>query len=97
MNPEDKISQLRQTLAEHNFNYYVKAEPTIADTEYDFLMKELEALELKHPEFYHADSPSQKVGGAVNKAFASFTHSNKMLSLGNTYNEEELKEFDASV
>lgn len=97
MNPKERISQLRKDLTAHNVNYYVKAEPTISDAEYDFLMKELENLEQKYPEFYDADSPSQKVGGAVNKGFESFTHFNRMLSLGNTYNEEELKEFDKRV
>lgn len=97
MDIKNKLSQLRQNLEQHNYNYYVKAEPTISDTEYDFLMKELEALESDHPEYFDADSPSQKVGGAVNKSFESFQHLNPMLSLGNTYNEEELKEFDKRV
>jgi len=97
MDAQSKLNQLRKELEQHNFNYYVKAEPTISDTDYDFLMKELEALEAQYPQFNDPDSPSQKVGGAVNKSFESFTHQNRMLSLGNTYNEEELKEFDARV
>jgi DNA ligase (NAD+) len=97
MAPKERIEQLRAELEEHNFNYYVKAMPTISDEAYDFLMKELESLEMQHPEYFSADSPSQKVGGAVNKSFESFTHLNPMLSLGNTYNEEELRAFDERV
>ena len=97
MDVKNKLSQLRKNLEQHNYNYYVKAEPTISDTEYDFLMKELEAMEADYPEYYDADSPSQKVGGVINKSFESFQHLNPMLSLGNTYNEDELKEFDKRV
>lgn len=97
MDVKNKLSQLRKNLEQHNYNYYVKAEPTISDTEYDFLMKELEAMEADYPEYYNADSPSQKVGGVINKSFESFQHLNPMLSLGNTYNEDELKEFDKRV
>ena len=74
MDVKNKLSQLRKNLEQHNYNYYVKAEPTISDTEYDFLMKELEAMEADYPEYYNADSPSQKVGGVINKSFESFQH-----------------------
>lgn len=93
----EKINALRAELKKHNYLYYVKAEPIISDYEFDIKLKELEALEAKYPEFYSEDSPTQKVGGKVNKSFQTIAHEKPMLSLGNTYNEEEIREFDQRV
>jgi len=97
MNPKERIDTLRKQLSEYNYQYYTLANPTISDSEFDFLMKALEDLENEFPELKSPDSPTQKVGGAVNKNFESFTHQHQMLSLGNTYNEDELIEFDNRV
>ena len=92
--PKIQIDALTRELKEHNYNYYVLAEPTISDREFDRLLKELEALEKEFPELAHLDSPVKVVGGAVTKNFITKKHSRPMLSLGNTYSEAELREFD---
>jgi len=94
---QEKIESLRKAVSEHNYQYYVLAQPLISDYEFDMLLQELIQLESKHPEYFDANSPTQKVGGAVNKNFESFTHEYPMLSLGNTYNEEDLRDFDQRV
>lgn len=94
---ENRITLLRKDLSQHNYQYYVMAEPTISDYEFDQLLEELQRLEKEHPEFYDPDSPTLKVGGAVNKNFEYFTHQYPMLSLGNTYSEEELRDFDQRI
>lgn len=94
---KERIEFLRKVLSEHNYRYYVLAEPNISDYEFDKMLEELQVLEKEWPQFENPDSPSRKVGGEINKSFPSFTHEFPMLSLGNTYNEEELKEFDARV
>ena len=94
---QEKIESLRKAVSEHNYQYYVLAQPLISDYEFDMLLQELIQLEAKHPEYFDANSPTQKVGGAVNKNFDSFTHEYPMLSLGNTYNEEDLRDFDQRV
>ena len=94
---QEKIESLRKAVSEHNYQYYVLAQPLISDYEFDMLLQELIQLEAKHPEYFDANSPTQKVGGAVNKNFESFTHEYPMLSLGNTYNEEDLRDFDQRV
>ena len=97
MDFKQRIEHLRKELSEHNYRYYVLAQPSISDFEFDKMLEELIALEKEHPELIDPDSPSQKVGGAVNKSFESFQHQYPMLSLGNTYSEEELKDFDDRV
>jgi DNA ligase (NAD+) len=100
MTPEQartRIDELRNALHLHNFNYYVKSEPTISDFEYDLLIKELQALESAFPEFDDENSPSRRVGSDLNREFESYEHRYPMLSLGNTYNKEELEEFDQRV
>jgi DNA ligase (NAD+) len=100
MTPEQaqkRISELRKILQQHNFNYYVKSEPTISDFEYDLLINELQTLEFKFPLFDDENSPSRRVGSDLNREFESFPHRYPMLSLGNTYNREELEEFDQRV
>jgi DNA ligase (NAD+) len=92
-----KIESLREEIEEHNYRYYVLAEPVISDYEYDKLMQELIELEKKYPEFITATSPTQRVGGEPTKEFPTFQHSRPMLSLSNTYNEAELRDFDRRV
>jgi DNA ligase (NAD+) len=100
MNREDaksKIIYLSGELKRHNYLYYVLAEPTLSDRDFDFMLKELEALEDQYPEFVKSDSPSKKVGGAITKNFITENHSVPMLSLSNTYNWEELQDFDKRI
>lgn len=88
-----KIKQLRKELEEHNYNYYVKSNPTISDFEFDEKMKELQDLENKYPDFFDPNSPTQRVGNDINKAFKQVKHIYPMLSLGNTYSKEEVADF----
>ncbi|MEZ4649262.1 MAG: NAD-dependent DNA ligase LigA [Candidatus Eisenbacteria bacterium] len=92
-----RIEELRSTLAEHDHRYYVLAQPSIGDREYDDLTAELLALETRFPEHFDPSSPTQRVGGAPIEGFSTVAHSRPMLSLGNTYSEDELREFDARV
>ncbi|MBI3110640.1 MAG: NAD-dependent DNA ligase LigA [Ignavibacteriales bacterium] len=91
------IDALRTKLREHDYRYYVLAQPSIADEEYDRLMRELQELERKYPEVASPDSPTQRVGGQPTKEFATVSHTVPMLSLSNTYNEEEVQDFDRRV
>lgn len=93
----DKINEIREQLRDHNYKYYVLAEPSINDLEYDRLLNELIQLENKYPELVTPDSPSQRVGSDITKTFSEFQHNSPMLSLANTYNEEELLAFDKRV
>ena len=100
MNPSEakqRIENLSNELQLHNYRYYVLAEPSISDFEFDQLLKELEYLENQFPEFKLSDSPTQKVGGQTIDGFITEKHKRAMLSLGNTYNEDELREFDERV
>ncbi|MEN8201467.1 MAG: NAD-dependent DNA ligase LigA [Bacteroidota bacterium] len=92
-----KIEQLRKSLSQHNYDYYVRSEPRITDFEYDLLINELQTLEKKHPQFDDENSPTRRVGSDLNVEFESFPHRYPMLSLGNTYNKEELMDFDQRV
>ena len=94
---EKRIEELREKIKEHDYNYYILAEPVISDEEYDKLMKELENLEEKNPHLITADSPTQRVGKDLTKEFKPVTHLVPMLSLSNTYNEEDLFDFDRRV
>ncbi|MFO7447427.1 MAG: NAD-dependent DNA ligase LigA [Ignavibacteriaceae bacterium] len=94
---EKKIEQLREKIREHDYKYYVLAEPAISDQEYDALIKELEKLESENPDFITPDSPTQRVGKDLTKDFKPVVHKIPMLSLANTYNEEELFDFDRRV
>jgi len=94
---EEKIKELRRVLHEHNKRYYVENSPTISDKEFDFLMKDLEKLEFDNPEFFDANSPTQRVGNDISVGFNQVEHSYPMLSLGNTYNEADLKVFDDRI
>ena len=90
---EAKIKALRDELEQHNYNYYVLSTPTISDREFDEKMKELQALEEAHPEFADPHSPTQRVGSDLSKEFEQVVHQYTMLSLGNTYSEEEIRDF----
>ncbi|MGE4290127.1 MAG: NAD-dependent DNA ligase LigA [Salinivirgaceae bacterium] len=92
-----EIEELRQVLNHHNHQYYVLSQPEISDYDYDQLMNQLIALEKAHPEFADAHSPSQRVGNDSNAEFKQIQHTYPMLSLGNTYNEQELRDFDKRV
>jgi DNA ligase (NAD+) len=97
LNIEKKIESLREKIREHDFRYYILVEPKITDQEYDKLTKELEKLEREHPELITPDSPTQRVGSELTKIFRPITHKIPMLSLSNTYNEDELYDFDRRV
>jgi DNA ligase (NAD+) len=94
---EERISFLREELDKHNFNYYILNQPTISDYDFDMLMQELIKLEKEYPEFYDENSPSQRVGSDINKEFKQVAHRYAMLSLSNTYTEEEVRVFDQRV
>ena len=94
---EKKIEVLRQQVREHDYNYYVLNEITISDYEYDQLLKELERLEAENPELITPDSPTQRVAKDLTKEFKPVEHKIPMLSLANTYSENELFDFDRRV
>ncbi|MDA3860793.1 MAG: NAD-dependent DNA ligase LigA, partial [Melioribacteraceae bacterium] len=93
----DKIENLREKINFHNHKYYVLAESEISDYDFDILLNELLQLEKKHPELITKDSPTQRVGSDLSKVFNSIEHKTPMLSLSNTYSEEELRAFDKRV
>ena len=97
MNETERIIYLRQQLHEHNHNYYVLNQPTITDQEFDMLMHELQDLESRHPEMADPNSPSQRVGSDLNQNFTQVAHKYPMLSLANTYNEQDVAEWYDSV
>jgi DNA ligase (NAD+) len=90
-----RIEDLRREINEHNNNYYVLNQPSVSDYEYDLLLNELETLEKQFPQFITDDSPTRKVGSDLTREFVQYNHAYPMLSLGNTYSEDELREFDA--
>jgi DNA ligase (NAD+) len=92
-----KIKQLSKELEEHNYKYYALDNPTISDYQFDKMLEELITLEKQFPEFLSEDSPSQRVGGQITKEFKSVKHQYPMLSLSNSYNEEDLIDFDRKV
>ena len=92
-----KIETLRKEIEEHNKRYYVLNQPLISDFEYDILLNELDTLEKKFPEFRSDNSPTKRVGSDITKEFEQYEHIYPMLSLGNTYSEEELREFDNRI
>src|SRR6201996_1578748 len=94
---KSRIEQLSSELKQHNYNYYVLAMPTIDDYGFDKKLEELAALEKQFPDFADPDSPTQQVGGDVTKEFVTVRHRWPMLSLGNTYNEQELIDFDQRI
>ena len=97
MDEKERIIQLRRELHEHNHRYYVLNQPTISDQEFDFMMHELQDLEARHPELYDANSPTQRVGSDLNQEFKQVEHRYPMLSLANTYNEQDVAAWYDSV
>ncbi|MBU2636072.1 MAG: NAD-dependent DNA ligase LigA, partial [Bacteroidetes bacterium] len=92
-----RVEKLREEIHDHDYRYYVLAEPVISDEEYDKLMRELQEFETQHPELVTPDSPTQRVGGAATKKFPAVMHKTPMLSLSNSYTEDEVCEFDHRV
>lgn len=92
-----RIEYLRKEINEHNHRYYILNQPVISDFEYDILLNELATLEKKFPEYNDVNSPTHKVGSDLTKEFEQYEHRYPMLSLGNTYNEEELRDFDNRI
>lgn len=90
---KQQIEALREELNKHNHDYYVLSSPTISDFEFDKKLKELSELETLHPEYFDANSPTQRVGSDINKSFRQVIHRYPMLSLGNTYTEAEVTDF----
>ncbi len=97
MSDLERINELRRLINQYDYEYYVLANPSISDYDYDQLMKELEELEKKHPQWITPDSPTQRVSGQPTEAFATVRHRYPMLSLANTYSKEEFNEFDRRV
>lgn len=97
VNIRQRINELKEIILEHDYQYYILAEPKISDQEYDLLIKELEKLESDHPDLITKDSPTQRVGKDLTSEFKPVIHKIPMLSLANTYNEEELFDFDRRV
>ncbi len=97
MNELQQITDLRNELHKHNYKYYVLNAPEISDEQFDLLMHTLEALEAKHPECFDPNSPTQRVGSDVNSEFSQVEHRYPMLSLANTYNEQEVADFYNSI
>lgn len=93
MTIKEKIDQLRADLHRHNYNYYVLNTPEISDKEFDDRMRELQELEKEHPEYQDENSPTMRVGSDLNKNFTQVAHKYPMLSLGNTYSENEVTDF----
>ena len=93
MEPLERITQLREILHKHNYNYYVLNSPEISDQEFDRLLRELQELEKQYPEYDDPNSPTQRVGSDINNEFVQVPHKYPMLSLSNTYNKEEVAEF----
>ena len=92
-----RIEELRLEIEGHNHKYYVLNQPEISDFEYDILLNELDTLEKKFPEFIIENSPTRRVGSDIAQEFVQYEHKYPMLSLGNTYSEEELREFDNRI
>ena len=97
MNVDEHLQSLRRQIREHDYRYYVEARPEISDRDYDALLRELEDLEKEHPELITPDSPTQRVSGEPVGTFETAPHATPMLSLANSYSQQEIEEFDARV
>ncbi len=97
MDIQQQIQDLRDELRQHNYNYYVLDNATISDFDFDMKLKELQALESKYPEFYDANSPSQRVGGEITKNFETVVHEHRMYSLENSYSKEDLLDWETRI
>ena len=92
-----RLLALRQKIDELSYQYYTLDKPTMSDYEYDMLYRELENIEKAHPEWVTPDSPTQRVGSKISGGFEKYTHDRPMLSLGDVFNDDELREFDRRV
>ncbi len=97
MTVQEQIIQLRNELKQHNYNYYVLDNATISDYEFDTKLKQLQDLEAKHPEFFDASSPTQRVGGEVTKNFETIVHEHRMYSLDNSYSKDDLLDWETRI
>lgn len=97
MTIQQQIEALRNELNGHNYNYYVLDNSTISDFEFDVKLKELQELEAKYPEFFDANSPTQRVGGEITKNFETIPHDFRMYSLDNSYSKEDLKDWETRI
>lgn len=97
MDISQKIQSLRDELNLHNYNYYVLDNAVISDYDFDVKLKELQDLETKHPEFFDASSPTQRVGGMITKNFNTVVHQNRMYSLDNSYSKEDILEWENRI
>ncbi|MFB9057893.1 NAD-dependent DNA ligase LigA [Mariniflexile ostreae] len=97
MSIQQQIESLRSELREHNYNYYVRDNASISDYEFDIKLKALQALEAKHPEFFDANSPTQRVGGSITKNFETIPHEYRMYSLDNSYSKEDLEDWETRI
>lgn len=97
MDISQKIQSLRDELNTHNYNYYVLDNAVISDYDFDVKLKELQDLESKHPEFFDASSPTQRVGGAITKSFNTIVHQNRMYSLDNSYSKEDILDWENRI
>src|SRR6201998_1949110 len=93
----EKIEDMREQIRHHEYRYFVLDDPEISDFDFDKLVEQLKKLEAEHPELIAADSPTQRVGGKPREGFIKVAHSSPMLSLDNTYNEEELRAWERRV
>src|SRR5215472_6774420 len=96
-NVQEEVEALREKIRHHEYRYYVLDDPEISDAEFDRLMNELKTLEAEHPALITPDSPTQRVGGKPREGFVKVRHSSPMLSLDNTYNEEDLRDWERRV
>ena len=94
---QEQITQLREELRQHNYNYYVLDNATISDYDFDMKLTALQKLEDEHPEFFDANSPTQRVGGEITKNFKTVTHKNRMYSLSNSYSKEDLLDWEKRI
>lgn len=94
---EKQIKELRHKIEELSYQYYTLDAPTVSDYEYDMLYRQLEQAEKAHPEWITPDSPTQRVGSKLAGGFAKYTHDQPMLSLGDVFSDDEVREFDARV
>ncbi|GAA4238050.1 NAD-dependent DNA ligase LigA [Postechiella marina] len=97
MEVQEQIENLRNELRTHNYNYYVLDNATISDYDFDMKLKELQGLEEKHPEFFDANSPTQRVGGEVTKNFETIPHEHRMYSLDNSYSKDDLLDWETRI
>ncbi len=97
MSPAERIEVLRREIRSHDHRYFVLDDPVISDYDYDMLVKELQDLESAHPDLITPDSPTQRVGGSPSSTFPVVRHPVPMLSIGNTYNDEEIRDFDRRI